>query len=181
MKDFNLEKAKQGKKVCCRDGRPARIICYDAKFSEYKICALIQTEDGEFIHFYKEDGTSEQPEVDLFIDDEIRPKTDKDILEAVRNAVYYVTGIDPASEGRDRPICNSRMYFCHFASLHTSTVKVAQFIGISQSTVYYHRQKYNGYVNIYPDIDSTVSRIACEIDNIMATSNNVLLQKTYEI
>ena len=31
LKPFNLEAAKQGKPVCTRDGRKARIICFDAK------------------------------------------------------------------------------------------------------------------------------------------------------
>ena len=31
MKEFNLEQAKAGKPVCRRDGKKARIICYDAK------------------------------------------------------------------------------------------------------------------------------------------------------
>ena len=29
MKNFDIELAKQGKSVCTRDGRPARIVCYD--------------------------------------------------------------------------------------------------------------------------------------------------------
>ena len=31
MKPFDLEKAKAGAKLCTRDGRPARVICWDRK------------------------------------------------------------------------------------------------------------------------------------------------------
>lgn len=40
MKNFNLEEAKQGKPVCTRDGKPARIICFD-RAGMYPIVALI--------------------------------------------------------------------------------------------------------------------------------------------
>ena len=44
MKEFDLEAAKNGAAVCTRDGRPARIICYDAKGGGYPIIVLI--DDG---------------------------------------------------------------------------------------------------------------------------------------
>ena len=46
MKEFNLEQAKAGKPVCRRDGKKARIICYDAK-SGCPIIALVEYENGE--------------------------------------------------------------------------------------------------------------------------------------
>ena len=46
MKEFNLERAKAGKPVCRRDGKKARIICYDAK-SDRPIIALVEYENGE--------------------------------------------------------------------------------------------------------------------------------------
>ena len=42
MREFNLEEAKAGKPVCTRDGREARIICFDAKAKE-QIVALVTT------------------------------------------------------------------------------------------------------------------------------------------
>ena len=45
MKPFNLEAAKSGKPVCTRDGRPARIICFDRKI-DTPIVALIEHVDG---------------------------------------------------------------------------------------------------------------------------------------
>ena len=49
MKPFDLELAKKGHPVCTRDGRDARIICYDAKTGEYPIIALV---------YYAENGLS---------------------------------------------------------------------------------------------------------------------------
>ena len=46
LKPFNLEAAKDGKPVCTRDGRKARIICFDAKRT-HPIIALISGPDIE--------------------------------------------------------------------------------------------------------------------------------------
>ena len=43
MKPFDIELAKQGKPVCTRDGRTARILCYDLKGAEYPIVAAVET------------------------------------------------------------------------------------------------------------------------------------------
>ena len=46
MKPFDLEAAKAGKPVCTRDGRKARIICFDAKRKDGKnIMALIPSKE----------------------------------------------------------------------------------------------------------------------------------------
>ena len=55
LKPFNLEAAKAGKPVCTRDGRKARIICFD-KAGVYPIIALVQEEGMETCHFYAKDG-----------------------------------------------------------------------------------------------------------------------------
>lgn len=56
MKPFDLEAAKAGKPVCTRDGRKARIICFDAKCIK-PIVALIQGSDNsEQIEYYTENG-----------------------------------------------------------------------------------------------------------------------------
>lgn len=48
MKEFNLEEAKKGKQVCTRNGRPARIICWDRKTEngEFSILALVTDPGG---------------------------------------------------------------------------------------------------------------------------------------
>lgn len=57
MKEFNLEEAKKGKPVCTRDGRKARIICFDFKRPEFPIVAAIEYNGyGEQLFTYKLDG-----------------------------------------------------------------------------------------------------------------------------
>lgn len=47
MKNFDLQKAKEGHPVCTRDGRKARIVCFDLKNPlGYTIVACITTENG---------------------------------------------------------------------------------------------------------------------------------------
>ena len=55
MKQFNLEEylANPSKKIVTREGKPARIICTDAKFEKYQVLALITKKDGqEFIAIF---------------------------------------------------------------------------------------------------------------------------------
>lgn len=47
LKEFDLEAAKAGKPVCTRDGRKARIICFDLNNKNFPIVALIECENGE--------------------------------------------------------------------------------------------------------------------------------------
>ena len=60
LKPFNLEAAKAGKPVCTRDGRKARIICFDRKFYHdgynYPIVAMVNDNDNELVHAYTQDG-----------------------------------------------------------------------------------------------------------------------------
>lgn len=55
MKPFNLEAAKAGKPVCTRDGRKARIICFDAK-GDKPIIALVKMGTAETPNNYPIDG-----------------------------------------------------------------------------------------------------------------------------
>lgn len=47
LKPFNLETAKAGNPVCTRNGRKARIICFDKKEKDFPIVALIEGTDGQ--------------------------------------------------------------------------------------------------------------------------------------
>lgn len=73
MKEFDLDKAIKGAPVCTRDGRPARIVCWDAVGEDLPILALvlekgIKGEDIEFVHWYTKDGKSdEEDESDLMM------------------------------------------------------------------------------------------------------------------
>ena len=56
LKQFDLEDAKSGKPVCTRDGRKARIICFDRKGNS-PIVALIERVDGiENLQCFYNDG-----------------------------------------------------------------------------------------------------------------------------
>lgn len=57
-KPFNLEEAKAGKPVCTRDGRKARIICFDKK-GGYPLVVLIEDDGGEWIENYEVDGLND--------------------------------------------------------------------------------------------------------------------------
>lgn len=56
MKEFDLEKAKAGAQVCTRNGREARIVCFDAK-GITPIVALVTTKTGsDRVLRYRKDG-----------------------------------------------------------------------------------------------------------------------------
>ena len=68
MKEFDYEKAKAGAPICTRDGRPARIICWDAdityKGHKYPIVAITPTGDENYpnqLESYDEGGTCAYP------------------------------------------------------------------------------------------------------------------------
>ena len=60
LKPFDLEAAKLGKPVCTRDGRKARVLCYDFKQNEeYPIVVAVENKDGkECALLYSNDGIS---------------------------------------------------------------------------------------------------------------------------
>lgn len=72
---FDLEAALAGAPVCTRDGKKARIICFDRMNRNYPIIALIQVGEGkdaeEVLQSYTRDGLShmnqEPSELDLVI------------------------------------------------------------------------------------------------------------------
>ena len=51
LKPFDIQKAREGKPVCTRDGRKARIICFD-RVGDFPIVALTDDRD------YKEEGVN---------------------------------------------------------------------------------------------------------------------------
>lgn len=57
LKPFDFEAAKAGKPVCTRDGRKARIICFDTiNKGNYPIIALLEDKGCEAIFYYNKDG-----------------------------------------------------------------------------------------------------------------------------
>ena len=57
LKPFDLEAAKSGKPVCTRDGRKARIICFDSKNDPKRpIVALVENNGNELLYEYTIEG-----------------------------------------------------------------------------------------------------------------------------
>lgn len=73
MKPFDLEAAKRGEPVQTRDGRKARIVCWDAEAKTHNtLCPLvcvIGAGDGQIIALHSEDGVciSHNPDLALFM------------------------------------------------------------------------------------------------------------------
>lgn len=56
MKPFDIEKAKQGKPICLRNGKKARIVCFDVKNNDYPILVLVEEDELEVTLFVNERG-----------------------------------------------------------------------------------------------------------------------------
>lgn len=69
LKPFDLQAAKSGKPVCTRDGRKARIICFDVKGDICFIIALVEKDDIEVIYRYDKNGKNSysKSELDLMM------------------------------------------------------------------------------------------------------------------
>lgn len=76
--EFDLEAAKAGKPVCTRDGRKARIICFDREYTyegrDYSIVALVSDSFGESVHYYFSNG---KVDFDGQFDDDLMMLTEK--------------------------------------------------------------------------------------------------------
>ena len=61
LKPFDIQKAKEGKPICTRDGRKVRMLCYDFKQNEeYPILVAVENKDGkECALLYSNGGISE--------------------------------------------------------------------------------------------------------------------------
>ena len=69
IKSFNLEEAKLSKPVCTRDGRKARIICFDTKGDVCPIIALVEENGIESAYHYDKNGQNayRKSELDLMM------------------------------------------------------------------------------------------------------------------
>ena len=70
MNPFDLEAAKEGKPVCTRDGRKARIICFDLKNNVCPIVAAVEENNNmEVQHHYDTKGLNcyKKSEIDLMM------------------------------------------------------------------------------------------------------------------
>lgn len=69
IKPFDLKVAKAGKPVCTRDGRKARIICFDTKGDMCPIIALVEENGIESAYHYDKNGKNacKNSELDLMM------------------------------------------------------------------------------------------------------------------
>lgn len=65
LKEFNLEEAKAGKPVCTRDGRKARIICFDLNNKNFPIVAIINCDSEENAYQYDIEGICDEHDNNL--------------------------------------------------------------------------------------------------------------------
>lgn len=65
LKEFDLEAAKAGKPVCTRDGRKARIICFDLNNKNFPIVAIINCDSEENAYQYDIDGICDEHDNNL--------------------------------------------------------------------------------------------------------------------
>lgn len=104
MKPFDLEAAKAGKPVCTRDGRKARILCFNFKHEIFKIVAAVSLDENtEYIESFTNDGKyntdSNESDLDLMMVGEkkqgwINIYRDRiyDTCEAAKKAIYPDAG-----------------------------------------------------------------------------------------
>ena len=121
LKPFDLEAAKAGKPVCTRDGRKARIICFDVKDkNNMQIIALVQSKSGEteVVNFYYKDGKKSKIGItgnDLMMVSEKH----EGWINIVKNAddYYYCNGVFSSEE-------HARNNEANYPGLVVSTVKI---------------------------------------------------------
>lgn len=65
LKEFDLKAAKAGKPVCTRDGRKARIICFDLNNKNFPIVAIINCDTEENAYQYDIDGVCDEHDNNL--------------------------------------------------------------------------------------------------------------------
>lgn len=96
--DFDIEKARNGAKLVTRDGRPARIICYDRNTNELVkplLCLIVGDEGFEYIKSLTFNGKMDDDCSscdDLFIEVPDRwciVVTDNNSVEAIFPGVIY--------------------------------------------------------------------------------------------
>lgn len=90
MKPFNLEAAKAGRPVCTRDGRKARIICFDRRDdNNYNIVALIEDKNREEVRSYYNDGKYLSGDEEAPLDLMMLPEKKEGWIIVSKNATIY--------------------------------------------------------------------------------------------
>ena len=117
LKPFDLEAAKAGKPVCTRDGRKARIICFDRK-GIYSIVALIDGEQ-ENIQSYTNNGRLRCTDLESELDLMMLPEKHEGWINVIKNQdnYYYCKGVFDTEE-------HARNNEANYTGLAVATVKI---------------------------------------------------------
>lgn len=117
LKPFSLEAAKAGKPVCTRDGRKARIICFDRK-GIYSIVALIDGEQ-ENIQSYTNNGRLRCTDLESELDLMMLPEKHEGWINVIKNQdnYYYCKGVFDTEE-------YARNNEANYTGLAVATVKI---------------------------------------------------------
>ena len=94
LKEFDLEAAKAGKPVCTRDGRKARIICFDKKDEDniYPIVCLVQDGETESLGIFMKDGHSLVGEEETPSDLMMLPEKHEGWVNVYKASIGYESG-----------------------------------------------------------------------------------------
>lgn len=99
LKKFDIEAAKEGKPVCTRDGRKARIICFDAK-GDFPIVALVETNNIEEVYQYTNNGLFfhlESNDLEIVNDLMMLPEKKEGWVNVYKNQIHNM--LESAEEG----------------------------------------------------------------------------------
>lgn len=89
MKPFDIELAKQNHPVQTRDGRPARIVCYDVKGHDFPIMALIMEEDNkEMPYLFSSTGHVNNSVIESRLDLFMAPNKKEGWINLYRSSIY---------------------------------------------------------------------------------------------
>ena len=92
MKPFNLEAAKAGRPVCTRNGRKARIICFDRRDdNNYNIVALIEDKNREEVRSYYNDGKYLSCDEEAPLDLMMLPEKKEGWVNVYNDSIIYDT------------------------------------------------------------------------------------------
>lgn len=93
FKPFDLEAAKAYKPVCTRDGREARIICFD-RIGKYPIIALVKNGENENVYFYHNNGRDNKEDREKDYDLVMKPEIKSGWININKNNGFYETEED---------------------------------------------------------------------------------------
>ena len=87
LKPFDIQKAREGKPVCTRDGRKVRIVCFDRKRT-YPIIALIEEGEDERVCSYMPNGRRYEREEGWKDDLMMLPEKKEGWVNVYKDSVY---------------------------------------------------------------------------------------------